>query len=65
MQHNAFEICEWVAEAPVLLHDHVACGKHSAAEAVARLQALMSERELLQAICDVGYFPPNKPMPRI
>jgi hypothetical protein len=44
-----------------LLHDHVDCGKHSAADVIAPAQAVLSEPELLRAMFDVGYFPPNTP----
>ena len=36
-------------------------GKHSAADVVAKAQAVLSEPELLRAMFDVGYFPPNTP----
>ena len=62
MQHTIFEICERVAEAQALLHDYE-CGRHSAAEVVARLQALMTEVQLLHAMHAVGFFPPRSPMP--
>jgi hypothetical protein len=39
----------------------VLVGKHSAAEVVAKAQAVLSEAVLLRAIFDVGYFPPNTP----
>jgi len=32
-----------------------------AADVVAREQAVLSEPELLRAMFDVGYFPPNTP----
>jgi hypothetical protein len=51
------EICERVAEAQALLDDHLAGSKHSAAEVVAKAQAVLSEAELLRAMFDVGYFP--------
>jgi hypothetical protein len=54
-------VCERVAEVQALLDDHVAGGKHSAADVVANAQAVLLEAELLQAIFDVGYFPPNTP----
>jgi hypothetical protein len=54
-------ICERVAEVQALLHDHIECGKHSAADVVAKVQAVLSEPELLRAMFDVGYFPPNTP----
>jgi len=50
-----------VAEVQALLHDHVECGKHSAADMVAKAQVVLSEPELLRAMFDVGYFPPNTP----
>jgi hypothetical protein len=56
-----WEICERVAEVQAMLHDHIECGKHSAADVVAKAQAVLSESELLRAMFDVGYFPPNTP----
>jgi len=56
-------ICERVAEVQALLHDHIECGKHSAADVVAKAQAVLSEAALLRAMFDVGYFPPNTPPP--
>jgi hypothetical protein len=38
-----WEICERVAEVQALLDDHVAGGKHSAADVVAKAQAVLSE----------------------
>jgi hypothetical protein len=38
---------------------NVECGKHSAADVIAKAQAVMSKAELLRAMFDVGYFPPN------
>jgi hypothetical protein len=58
-----WEICERMAEVQALLHDHATCGKHSAADVVAKAQAVLSEAELLRAMFDVGYFPPNTPPP--
>jgi hypothetical protein len=54
-------ICELVAKVQALLDDHVVGDKHSAAEGVAKAQAVLSEPELLRAMFDVGYFPPNTP----
>jgi hypothetical protein len=54
-------ICERVAEVQALLDDHVRGGKHTAAEVVAKAQAVLSERQLLRAMLDVGYFLPNTP----
>ena len=56
-------ICERVAEVQALLHDHVECGNHSVADVVAKAQSVLSEPELLRAMFDVGYFPPNTPPP--
>lgn len=57
----ALAICERVAEVQALLDDHIAGGKHSAADVIAKAQAVLSEAELLRAMFDVGYFPPNRP----
>jgi hypothetical protein len=54
-------ICERVAEVQALLDDHIAGGKHSAADVVAKAQAALSEPELLRPMFDVGYFPANTP----
>jgi hypothetical protein len=37
-----------------LLHDHVECGKHTAADVVAKAQAILSESGLLMAMWKVG-----------
>jgi hypothetical protein len=55
----ALAICGRVAEVQALLDGHIAGGKHSAADVVAKAQAVLSEPELLRAMFDVGYFPPN------
>jgi hypothetical protein len=55
----ALTICERVAEVQALLDDHLANGKHSAAEVVAKAQAVLSESALVRAMFDVGYFAPN------
>jgi hypothetical protein len=55
-------ICERVAEVQALLHDYLEAGKAmTAAHVVAKAQAVLSEPELLRAMFDVGYFPPNTP----
>jgi hypothetical protein len=54
-----WEICEHVAELQTLLDDHVAGGRHSAADVVAKAQAVLSEAVLLRAMFNVSYFPPN------
>jgi hypothetical protein len=38
-------------------------GKQTAANVTAMAQAVLSEAELLRAMFDVGYFPPNTPPP--
>jgi hypothetical protein len=58
-----WKICERVAEVQALLHDHVECGKHSAADVVAKAQTVLSEAMLLRAMFDVGYFPPPNTPP--
>ena len=61
VDNPVWEICERVAEVRALLDDHIAGDKHSAAEVVAKAQAVLSESELLRAMFDVGCFPPNTP----
>jgi hypothetical protein len=56
-----WEICEHMAEVQALLHDHSEGGKHTAADVVAKAQAVLSEAALLRAMFDVGYFPPITP----
>jgi hypothetical protein len=43
VDNQVWEICERLAEVQALLDDHIACGKHSAAEVVAKAQAVLSE----------------------
>jgi hypothetical protein len=38
-----WEICERVAEVQALLDDHIAGGRHTAADVVAKAQAVLSE----------------------
>jgi hypothetical protein len=61
VDNPVWEICERVAEVQALLDDHVAGGKHSAADVMAKAQAVLTEPGLLWAMFDVGYFPPNTP----
>jgi hypothetical protein len=42
---------------------HNRATKHSAEDVVAKAQAVLWEAELLRAMFDVGYFPPNTPPP--
>jgi hypothetical protein len=48
-----------VAEVQALLDEHIACGKHTAADVVG--EGVLSELALLRAMFVVGYFPPNTP----
>jgi hypothetical protein len=59
--NSIWAICERVAEVQALLDDHINGGKHTAADVVAKAQAVLSEPALLLATFDVGYFPPNTP----
>jgi hypothetical protein len=52
-----WEICERMAELRALPHDHAECGTRTAADVVAKAQAVLFEPELLRAMFDVGYFP--------
>ena len=61
MKESVWAICDRVAEVQALLHDHIECGKHSAVDVAAKAQVVLSEPELLRAMFDVGYFPPNTP----
>ena len=61
MKESMYAICERVAEVQALLDDHIAGDKRSAADMVAKAQTVLSEPELLRAMFDVGYFPPNTP----
>lgn len=65
LQTFSLQICERVAEAQALLNDHREGGKHTAAEVVARLDALFKEEGLLRAMWEVGYFPSDTPPPVI
>ncbi len=46
IDNPVWEICERVAEVQALLHDHAECGNHTAADVVAKAQAVLSEPEL-------------------
>jgi hypothetical protein len=37
-------------------------GEHSTVDVVARAQAVLTEPDLLRAMFDVGYIPPNTPL---
>jgi hypothetical protein len=50
-----------VAEVKALPHDHIECGKHSAADVIAKAQAALTESELLRAMFDIGFFSPKTP----
>lgn len=63
LKASAWAICERVAEAQALLHDHVECGKYTADEVVRKVSALLSEAGLIRAMWEVGYFPPDTPPP--
>jgi hypothetical protein len=54
VDNPVWEICERMAEVQALLHDHAECGTHTAADVVAKAQAVLSEPELLRAMFDVG-----------
>ena len=56
-----WEICERVAEVQALFDDHLAGGKHTAADVFAKAQAVLSEAKLLRTMFVVGYFPTNPP----
>ena len=60
-----WEICERMAEVQALLDDHLVGGKHTAADVVAKSQAVLSEPSLLRAMFDVGYFPSNASLDNI
>jgi len=60
---NAWAICERVAEAQAMLHDHLEGGRFTADEIVRKLGALVKEEGLLRAMWEVGYFPPDTPPP--
>ena len=63
MKANAWAICERVAEAQALLHDHLEGRRFTADEIVRKIAALMNEEGLLRAMWEVGYFPPDTPPP--
>jgi hypothetical protein len=48
VSNPVWAICERVAEVQALLDDHLVGGKHSAADVVAKTQAVLSESELLR-----------------
>jgi hypothetical protein len=60
-QGHVFEVCERVSEAQAILHDHINGGKLTAAEAIEKLQALLSEQGLFEAMRYIGYLPKRAP----
>jgi hypothetical protein len=60
-QGHVFEVCERVSEAQAILDDHINGGKLTAAEAIEKLQALLSEPGLLEAMHHIGYLPKRLP----
>ena len=50
-----------MAEVQASLDDHINGGMHPADGVVAKAQGVLSEPELLRAMFDVGYVPPNTP----
>jgi hypothetical protein len=65
VSNPVWEICERVAEVQALLDDHLAGGKHSAADVIAKAQSVMTEPVLLRALFDVGYLPPSHGPPPV
>jgi hypothetical protein len=61
IKDELFAICDSIAEAQAILHDRLECGKHSPAEALAKLQRVLPEDGLLRALYDIGYFPATTP----
>jgi hypothetical protein len=59
----AHDICDRIAEAQAILHDHSGCGRYTPAEVVAKLDALFNEEGLLRAMHTAGYFPQDTPPP--
>jgi hypothetical protein len=55
-----WEICERVAELLALLDDHIACGKHSTADVVAKAQGLLSEPETAANVDPCRLFPAER-----
>jgi hypothetical protein len=43
VENPVWGTCERVAEVQAMLHDHIECGKHSAADVVAKVQAVLTE----------------------
>lgn len=59
----AWAICDRLAEAQALLHDHLESGRFTSDEIVKKLAALMSEEGLLRAMWQLEYFSPDTPPP--
>jgi hypothetical protein len=62
---NAWAICNRVAEAQALLHDHLECGRFTTDGLVRKPAALTAEEGFLRAMWEVGYFPHDTPPPVI
>jgi tRNA isopentenyl-2-thiomethyl-A-37 hydroxylase MiaE len=57
----AHVVADALAEVQAMLHDHYECGKYEPAEVLGLINGVMSERSLIQAMYDVGYFPASNP----
>jgi hypothetical protein len=57
-QHCNLTINSWNDQTELT---HKRASKHTAADVVAKAQAVLLEAELLRAMFDVGYFPANTP----
>jgi tRNA isopentenyl-2-thiomethyl-A-37 hydroxylase MiaE len=53
-----------MSEAQAILHDHLECGRHTCVEALTLLNRVLSEKTLIHAMYDVGYFPDSTPPDR-
>ncbi len=57
----AHVIADAVAEAQAALYDHYQCGQRTSAEVLAKINVIMYDPKLIQAMHNHGYIPANSP----
>ena len=65
MIEHAYSVCDVIAEAQAILHDHRECGRHTSEEVINKLDALFKTAGLDRAMWELEYLPPTTPPPTI
>ncbi len=54
-------LAEAIAQAQGILHDHLQSGMGAPADVLAKVNGILSERSLIRALYDAGFFPRETP----